>query len=78
MTESRRKDFYYREPVKGPGSPLETTVLDIERKILHRDVTGGLEHPMAQPDDLAGVGDDDVGVDDSGVILRVSTVNMKI
>ena len=29
---------------------------------------------MAQPDDLAGVGDDDVGVDDGRVVLRVCTV----
>ena len=29
---------------------------------------------MAQPGDLARVGDDHVGVDDSRVVLRVSTV----
>ena len=61
----------YRESIVCPGGPLEVAVLDVEWEILNGNVTRGLEHPVAQPGDLARVGDDHVGVDDGRVVLRV-------
>ena len=49
------------------------TVLDVEWKILDRNITGGLEHPVAQPDHLPRVGHDHVGVDSGRVVLAVRT-----
>ena len=37
----------YRESIVCPGGPLEMAVLDVEWEILHRNVTRGLEHPVA-------------------------------
>ena len=66
----------YRIAVECPGCPLQSAVLDVEGEIFYRNIAGGLEHPVAQPGDLARVGDDHVGVDDGRVVLRVSTGNI--
>ena len=54
------------------------TVLDVEWKILDRNITGGLEHPVAQPDHLPRVGHDHVGVDGGRVVLCISTARRSI
>ena len=42
----------HREAIISPGGPLHLAVLDVEGEILDRDITGGLEHAVAQPDNL--------------------------
>ena len=66
MCETKANKFIYwhlthREAIISPGGPLHLAVLDVEGEILNRDITGGLEHAVAQPNNL-GVGGEGGGV----------------
>ena len=49
-------------------------VLDVEGEVLDGDITGGLEHAVAEPGHLPRPLDDHVGVDGGGVVGRVRVV----
>ena len=59
--------------VIGPGRPLEMTILYVEWEIFYRNITGGFEHSVAEPDHLPGVGHNHVRIYSCRVILGVRT-----
>lgn len=63
----------YLIAVVRPGSPLHVAALHIKGEIFHVDVTGTSKDAVAQPYHLTCVRHDDVGVDDSRIVLRVGT-----
>ncbi len=71
------KSRSHRRVIVGPRCPTELTVLNVEREVLDRDITGRAEHSMGEPNNITGVAHDDVGVDDGLVVVEMGAAVLK-